>query len=346
MLRALVVCLLSPALLLACAKSDERDIPCPAGTVREGSVCVRIDPDSGVAEDSGIEPKDAGNGDSGLIDAGEDAATISTATLDFGGTLLGAVAARSFTIENRTTMPVVVSVGTLAGAPELTVANSPGTVTMAPNDSITVSVEYRPTSAGLHTAVLPVSLCEGGCTIDVQISGTGLVEAISCSPSPLDFGFVNPNACVTQEIDCANLSASDATIFDAVLTSNSSPAFEMTASSTTPVTLPGGGSLTLSVTYCPTGFTNDSGTVALTIDHPDPRYTTKAIPISGTGGGPDIQCTASVSFGIAGVGQSVVRNATCTNIGNVPLLVTRAAFAAGTTGELTASLSAAPPVTL
>ncbi len=343
-MRAHLFLLVVPCLAFACSKGEETEIECPAGTVREGSVCVRPDAggDAGTEDDAGLPPKDGGPDDSGApVDAGEDAASLSTTLLDFGGTVVGSTTSLAFSIDNHTSVDQVVSVGAITGPGEaaLTLTNPPGTMTLAPGGSISVVVEYHPGAAAAHMAAIPVSLCEAGCSAMVQLTGTGLVEAIACAPSPVDFGFVNPNACVHQDVDCRNESAHPATIFDASLIAGSSPAFQVAGSTTTPVTLAGGDALTLGVDYCPTGLTNDSGTIAVTVDHPDPRHATKAIPLSGSGGGPDIQCTANVDFGITGVGQTAARTATCMNAGNVPLLVTAAAFAPGTTGELTATLT-------
>jgi cysteine-rich repeat protein len=311
---------------VACKKERDDILPTPdVGAADTGSDDIGPkdggDLDSSV--DAGGDAGDVGPTDGAPIDAGEDAATISTARLDFGRTVIGTYAELTFTIENRTQLPVVVMTGTISGAAgaEYTITTGPlEDFSMLPGAIVDVTVRYDASVLGAANATLPVSLCVDGCTIDVELAGTGVVEAIACTPSPLDFGVVNAGSCRTRDVDCANGSDHDAVISGWLLTPNSSPAFTVMGSTTAPATLAGGESLLLSVDYCPTAITNDSGTIAVTIEHPDPRYTTEAIPVMGSGGGAN-GCAVTIAppmidFGSVPPGSSVEAEAVVSNVGS------------------------------
>ncbi|MEQ8977082.1 MAG: choice-of-anchor D domain-containing protein, partial [Deltaproteobacteria bacterium] len=330
---------------LACSGEDPPGLTCPAGTVAVDGQCVAEGTDGGQdPRDAGMGPRDGGNDP---VDGGMGAASISTAQLSFGRVVMGDEVSENVVFTNNTPDALIVSIGAVVGTSEIVITSTVPVdgVMLDRGASFTLTFTYAPQTVGAQQATVDIDLCTGDCPGTITLSGEGIREAIVCQPSTLDFGLVNPGDCLTIAEDCLNDSSYDASIDAIMLSGSSSPAYTVTGTSAVPVTLASGQTQSFDVTYCPTDFVQDSGVLILEVSHPDPAQRSKRIGLVGVGGGPDIECVGTADFGIIGTGQTAGRNVTCTNTGVDPLTISAADFAAGTTREITATLTVAGSTT-
>ena len=246
---------------------------------------------------------------------------------------------RTATVTNPGTSPVIVNLGGIVGAAAqdftfMSSTGSNGPITLNPGDSFTVRFEARPTAVGARIGTFDILLCDGGCPGLLGLSAEGIVEAVTCGPPSVSFGLIPPNTCATQVYTCANDSDQHEQVASYQFTPASSPAFTV-RSPAAPLFIAPRTSHTFEFDYCPTGFTSDNGVFVATVVHPDPVRSTKTVTVNGQGGGQDIDCApTTIDFGLVTSGQRHVRSVTCTNRGNIPLLVSNAALAAGAPAEL------------
>ncbi|MCA9548815.1 MAG: choice-of-anchor D domain-containing protein [Myxococcales bacterium] len=341
------VIIASLILAAGCGGSGRTETPCPSGTTRVNGVCVTDDADGGTTTpDTGITAPDTGitTPDTGVVDdggtppdaGGPESARLSMTALDFGRTVVGDHQVLAVQVDNPTSGPVVVRVGILAG-PEgqdysvtADTPIGPSGVTLNPNDRITFTFGFTPGAVGARSAGLVFELCDAGCATTLQLSGEGILDAITCAPTTIDFGLINPGACNSNMITCGNGSSHDADILSATLT-----ATEMLLTPLTyPITVPAGGAETINVLFCPSGLGPQAGTLDIEVDHPDAQRSTQTVTLSGEGGGPDIQCApTSLTIGATLVGSSRISNITCTNVGTSTLSISAIALSAGTAPE-------------
>ncbi|MBK6684692.1 MAG: choice-of-anchor D domain-containing protein [Deltaproteobacteria bacterium] len=365
-----------PILLFACGGEEPDDLICPLGTVAQNNGCVPIgadastpdtgsgdsgDPDGGTGldaqpadggEDGGpsdLGPNDGSPADLGPIDAGEGLAALTPATLDFGRTVLGETVEASAEIRNPGSTPVLIRTGLLggAGAADYTIVASAtisaSGLTLGPGELVTLTVRFTPRAIGIRSASFPISLCAAGCDTNLNLSGEGLLDALSCAPSLIDFGLVNPGACGTAPVACTNTSGHNATISGVGFASGSAPTFSVTSTGTAPWVVAAAATQQFQVDYCPSSNGRQTGTLEIQVVHPDPVRRVQSIAVAGTGGGGDIRCSPStLDFGIAGVGQNRTRNLTCTNQGDAPLAINNAQLEAGSSGTFSVSPASLP----
>lgn len=351
----------------ACGGEEPSMLICPAGTAPRGDQCVPTNGDGGVA-DSGVldtgtsddvgpidlgfddgGPVDLGPGDSGPSDAGEGRASLTPGTLDFGRVVVGATVEATTVVHNPGSTPVLIRTGLPggAGAGDYAVVASAtisaSGLSLAPGASVSFTVRFTPRAVGLRNANLPISLCEAGCDAALTLLGEGLLDALACAPTLIDFGLVNPGACRPAAVACTNTSSHDAVVSGVGFASGSAPTFTVTSTGTAPWTLPGAGVQQFQVDYCPNSNGRETGTLEIRVEHPDPVRRIQAIAVAGTGGGPDLACApTTLDFGLTGVGQNRNRNLTCTNRGDAPLLVASAALSVGSSSSFSVGAGALP----
>lgn len=365
-----------PLVLFACGGEEPDDLICPLGTVAQNNGCVPIGNDastndSGTADsgdpdgstlldaqptDSGdagepvdLGPNDGSPMDLGPSDAGEGLAALTPSNLDFGRTVLGQTVEATAEIRNPGSTPVLIRTGLLGGgaaADYNIVASatiSASGLTLAPGQAVTLTVRFTPRAIGARNATFPVSLCAAGCASNLTLSGEGLLDALSCAPTLIDFGLVNPNACGTAAVSCTNTSSHDATISGVGFASGSAATFSVTSTGAAPWVVPGAAAQQFQVDYCPVSNGRQTGTLEIQVVHPDPVRRVQSIAVAGTGGGADIRCAPStLDFGLAGVGQNRSRNLTCTNVGDAPLAITNAQLQAGSSGAFSLNAAGLP----
>lgn len=337
----------SVSLVSACGTDPDEQL-CPAGTTLVGEACVPI-------ADGG--PSDAGRTDAAtdagvVADAGFDGATLSTSRLDFGRVVVAGQQSLDVVATNQGAEATRIRVGTISGtggadfAFVASVPVGPSGLTLDPGASVSFAFRFQPSAEGERTAALVFELCDGGCEATLEILGEGVLDAITCSPTALDFGTVNPDACRSESVLCTNGSDYDADLGSAELRTGSSTAFSVGPSSIFPSTLAPSASEMIEVFYCPTAIGSDQGTLDLSVVHPNVQRGDIAVALSGAAGGPDITCSpADIDFGGTELGASRSRTVVCANRGSEDLTISSFAFATGSSADFTLTATSSGVVT-
>lgn len=327
---------LAATFAFACG-SDPED--CPAGTTLVGEVCVL----TGDAGQNDAGRTDAGS-DAGLppADAGFEGATISAQSLDFGRVVVGDEQSIDVEVANPSAEAVRIRVGTISGAAgaDFSVIAStpvgPSGLSLTAGGSVTFSFAFRPSQTGARSAALVFELCDGGCEVTLDLGGEGLLDAITCAPTSLDFGTVNPDACHTESVSCTNESDYDADLSSATIRAGSSAAFSLDPSLSFPLSVAAGGSQLIEVYYCPTEIGTDAGDIDISVLHPSPARGDVAVSLSGSAGGPNLQCAPlAIDFGSTAVGDTRDRNLTCMNTGTATVSIVSVGFGTGSSADFT-----------
>jgi centrosomal CEP192-like protein len=114
---------------------------------------------------------------SGTGTAANSQLTLSAATLSFGSVNVNSSTTQSLTLTSSGTSPVTVNSASATGA-GFTIVGGSFPVTLNPNQSTTLQVQFKPTAAGAVTGNLTISSnATSGSTAVVSLSGTGTAVA-------------------------------------------------------------------------------------------------------------------------------------------------------------------------
>jgi hypothetical protein len=238
--------------------------------------------------------------------AGTTQLACSPSSLRFGKVDVGQSETLMLTLTNSGKTSVSLSTIT-ASNPAFAISGVTLPVLVPAGQSLDVNVTFIPAADGWTGGTIGFASNASNSNLVVEVGGTGVNhEAMSATPSSLSFGQVTVGSKSSLSVVLTNLQTWTALI-SAAQTTN--PAFTVSGE-IFPLTLPGGQSATLTVTFTPTS----SGTVGGSIFVSGPGM---SIPLAGTG-------TSTVS------GQLAI-SPTSLNYGNVP---------DGTTDTLPLTLSA------
>jgi hypothetical protein len=190
----------------------------------------------------------------GGVGVGGESLKSSTSSLGFGPVAMGSSSTLPVVLTNSGTTGVVIAQAQLSGTSfSLTGPSLP--ITLAPNQSATFDVIFKPLSATTFTGSLVVP--NGSLTI--PISGTGITTSqLILNPAAVNFGNVDLGTTSTQPV---TLSASGGAVTISSSASSSSQ-FALQGASF-PLTIPSGQSVSLNVAFTPNANGNSSGTVSL-----------------------------------------------------------------------------------
>jgi hypothetical protein len=216
----------------------------------------------------------------------------------------------------------IVLVGADAG--QFAIANSPATTPLAPGTSRTVEVAFDPSVAGLKNASLRITTDDTNeTTVDVALSGIGVDQEITVTPTNLAFGNLDVDAgasalkTVTIRNDgTASLNFTGAGI---ALTGTNASQFVIVGSPSKAALAPGT-SRTVSVAFDPSTVGTKSGVLRITTD--DGNEATVDVALSGTGVDQEITVTpTSLTFGNQDIqaGPTASKTVTIRNDGTAPL---------------------------
>ena len=215
-------------------------------------------------------------------------------TIDFGTVSVGdTAAAQSFTVTNTGTLTTTIGTVLVSSPAEFPLAG--GTcagATLAPADTCTVSVAFKPAATGSRSATMDVG-GSGGAAVSVTLSGTGRSTTpttpvpttvarpvLSASPSSLDFGTVFIGAAASPQTVTIRNTGNGATSTTATVTGAAAGDFAVTTNGCAGRSLSAGASCTLTIAFSPQGSGGRSASVT----------------VSGTGG-------ASATIRLSGTGQ-------------------------------------------
>jgi hypothetical protein len=204
---------------------------------------------------------------------------VSAGTLSFGSVAVNTAVMQSLTLTSTGTTPVTVNSAAIAGAGFTIVAQS-FPVTLAPMHSVTLTVQFDPTTAGTASGQIAISSnSTTGGTAVVALGGTGTAAnpQLTISAGSLSFGSVTVNTATTQTLTLTSVGTTPVTVSSVAITG---AGFTILGGSF-PVTLNPTQTLTLQLRFDPT--TAGTLTGQITIRSNSTSGSTAVVALSGTG---------------------------------------------------------------
>src|SRR6202161_4672705 len=236
---------------------------------------------------------------------------ISPSTVSFGDLAVGQSATKTVTVTNDGTGVLKVSgisvtgTGFSASGPKLPMSLSAG-------QSASISAVFKPTGANADTGKITIASNADGSPSLVALSGTGTTTTaaeLTATPSSIAFGSVAVGSEETQTIKLANTGSAAVAISKVAFSGTGVSVSGVTA----PMTLDGGKSTSLTVTYKPTSPTAVTGSVTVTSNA---SASSMVIGINGTATSSTLAATpSSFSFGSVVVGSDTTQTIRLQNIG-------------------------------
>jgi hypothetical protein len=205
--------------------------------------------------------------------------TMSASSLSFGSLTVNTAKTLSLTLTSSGTSAVTVSSAAITGVGFTIVAQS-FPVTLNPNQSVTLQVQFAPTATEAVTGQVSISSnSTTGGTAAVALSGTGTAAnpQLTISASSLSFGSLTVNTASTLSLALTSSGTSAVTVSSAAITG---AGFTIVGGSF-PVTLNPTQTLALQVQFEPTATGAVTG--QLTISSNSTTGGTTAVALSGTG---------------------------------------------------------------
>ena len=207
--------------------------------------------------------------------------SIAPGSLNFGVLNLGQSSKQTITITNQanSTAALIGSVGTLLTP--FSVVSGGGAFALAAGQSVTVTVQFSPTTTGAASASLSIihNASNQPSPAGVSLSGKG-VSGISVTPTAKNYGNVKVNKSKTASFKVTNTGKGDLFILYSRIRGPDGSMFTITSGMGSKTLTPGR-SLTIKVAFKPTS-TGSKG-AALEITSNDRATPTLDIPLSGTG---------------------------------------------------------------
>jgi hypothetical protein len=153
-------------------------------------------------------------------------------------------------------------------------------VTLSPNQSLTLQVQFDPTATGTASGQVTISSnSTTGATASVALSGTGTAAnaQLAISTASLSFGSVTVNTATTQSLTLTSTGTSPVTVNSAAITGSGFT----TVGGSFPVTLNPAQTLSLQVQFEPT--TTGALTGQITISSNSTSGSTAVVSLTGTG---------------------------------------------------------------
>ena len=253
--------------------------------------------------------------------------TVNPTAVNFGNTQVNVPVTQPVTLTSTGTAAVTISAATVSGA-GFSVSGTTFPVTLNPNQSVTLQVQFNPTSAGAASGQLTInSDSTTGGTAKVALSGNGTVATtaqLTVSAGSLSFGNVAVNSTATLPLTLTSSGTAPVTINAATL----SGAGFADSGATFPVTLNPNQAVTLQVEFDPTAAGAATGQLKITSN--SSSGATTIVQLSGTGTvatTPQLLVSAtSLPFGNVPVGSTATQSVTLTSSGTAPVTVSSVAL--------------------
>jgi hypothetical protein len=263
--------------------------------------------------------------------------------LSLNATRMGSTVSAATTLKNVGTANLTLSQISLGGA-GFSTSGIAAPVLVVPGESLTLTVNYSPTSTTASSGNISLVSAQGGIT-SVSLSGTVSQSALTLSPGSINFGSVVTGVANTQTIQIGNPGSASVTVTAA----NISGAGFSTSGLALPLTLSGGKTVSFNVQFNPKSVGPVTGSLSLVSDATNPP---SAIALSGAGVAAGLTLSVnptSVSFGNVNVGSSASRSVTVTNTGNSNVAISQESLAGANlslSGGSAVTLSPSQSVTL
>jgi len=244
-------------------------------------------------------------------------------------TLVGGSTSQTLALTNTGTGAVNISSINISQATTsggFSVSGFTGALTLASSQSLPLTVSFAPTAPGIASGSLNVVSSATNSPTVIALSGSGLQPMISVVPASVSFGKVTVDVTNTQTLTISNPGTASLSIGQASLAGTG---FSLSGGMATPVSVPPGGSTSVTVGFTPTSASSYSGNLTLAANAPNSPV---VVPLAGAGVSTVLQLTpspTSVSFGSVTTQTSATQNVTLTNTGNSSVSVSQIA-ASGT----------------
>jgi Cep192 domain 4/Abnormal spindle-like microcephaly-assoc'd, ASPM-SPD-2-Hydin len=206
--------------------------------------------------------------------------SLSNSTLNFGNVQLGSAKSMSLALTNAGTSAAVQISQVIVSGPGFTVTGVTLPVSLAAGQSVTLSVDFKPTSPGSTSGSVSIASTATNANISVGLSGAGLASGqLAVSPTSMSFSGVTVGGSQNQT---GTLTAGSSSITVSSASWNGS-GFSLSGISF-PVTIPAGQSVPFMVTFAPQTAGTVNGTVVFVSNASNS-------PTNETWGGTSVQAT-------------------------------------------------------
>lgn len=217
------------------------------------------------------------------------AIALSPGSLAFGTVTLGGAATLSAQVRNAGTATLAVTGIALCSGTSAEFGWAPAApLSIAPGQSATVAVTYRPTAAGTDSGCLALSSNDPASpTVNLGLAATAAeqaIPAIALDPAAIDFGTVVVGSTVSRTAQVRN--AGNATLHVTGISACAGTPSTFAWSPVAGFSVAAGQSAELTVSYAPTAAATDGGCLAVASD--DPAHPRVELAVGGVGVQPPV----------------------------------------------------------
>jgi|SRR5271157_4939260 len=244
--------------------------------------------------------------------------SANTSSLSFGNALVGSTVSQTLTLTNSGTGSVTISQAAITGT-GFSLSGFSGTVTLAAGQTLTLTVNFAPASAGSVTGSLSIVSSATNSPATISLSGTGGQPQIIVSPSSPAFLSFTVGTSTSMIVTIKNPGTANLNVTQATLAGTG---FSITGL-TLPLSVAPGSSSTFTLGFAPAAAGNITGTLTLVSSAPNSPL---VVSLSGTGVAQALQLTATpstLSFGSVATGTSTTQTVTLANTGNSSISISQ-----------------------
>ncbi len=269
---------------------------------------------SGYTTAASVGGSGGGNGSPG--DPGAGVLSAGSTSVSFGSVAVGSTGTQSVTVTNTGTATVNITSAVITGAAFTVIGGNPAS-SVPVGQSVTVQIQFAPTTSGAVTGTLTVTSDASNSPLTIPLSGTGTQPVLTISPASLNFNNVPVGQTSSQTVTLTNTGNSNLVINLATI---SGTGFTM-SSLGLPKTITAGSNISFSVQFSPTSTSGATGIIQLTDNAPgSPQTVTMTGSAVATGSSLSAN-PGSFNFNNVVVGSSSPQTFTLTNSGNATITI-------------------------
>jgi hypothetical protein len=241
--------------------------------------------------------------------------SLSPSSVNFGNVKAGSSTTQNVQLSNTGNASVTVTQVAATGT-GISVGGLGTPVTLAPSQSVTLSVTFAPTTAGATAGSVTVTNNDGVSAV-AAVTGTQVQPGLSLTPASASFGSVVTGNTNSQTVQIKNSGTANLTVSQATVTGSG---FSLSGLAL-PMTLTPGQSGNFNVQYAPQSAGNVSGAVSIISNAPN---SPASVALSATGVASSYTISVnpgSLSFGSVTDGSSAAQGFTVTNTGNANVAI-------------------------
>ena len=236
--------------------------------------------------------------------------SLTPGSVSFGNLNVGSTAKQTVQLANTGNSSLTVTQVAASGA-GVSVSGITVPATIAPSQSIPLTVAFAPTASGAVAGSVTVTNNEGVNAV-ASVTGAGVQAGLSVTPTSASFGSVVTGSTNSQTIQLKNTGTASLSLSQISATGSG---FSVSSASV-PLTLAPGATSTFNVQYAPTTAGAANGSVTILSNAPN---SPSAVSLSGTGVAATYTLSVnpdSLSFGSVNNGSTASQSFSVTNTGN------------------------------